>query len=786
MTIDRMIRPFLLILTMSFFLFIFNAKSVNAISCVTSWNGITQTTNTLISLNSNTFIQSNILSYGTCETSYIYLAWSAPYSSTISYSDTLGSPTANEIEINNGQTPPVNVLMTYISNNEISFVFNGITHQIYALGTNSVAGTWGIGFYQYDPADATPSNSPTTNIILDSVYTPPSTPTLSSCPSATKLDVGQSVSCTASFTGGTSPYTYNWLVVNSITDAVVANMLYTGVTTTSNTFTYTTQSVDTANSPLAFNVIVTDAHPTTVNSVYSSTFAVNTVPSISISPSSATIDNGQSITLTASTSGGTLPISYAWYSGSTCSGTVLSTSASYSPSPSSTTTYCAEATDSATTAETSTSTVTVTVNSALGTPTLSPSTTQTLDNGQSVSFSTSWSGGTSSYTAYLYSSSTSSCSTSSTLVQTVSSATSPTSFTAQSPSSTLYYCSAIKDSASTPETTTSSATEVKVNSALGTPTISPSSATYDTGQTITLTASISGGTSSYSYQWYNDTSGTATAISGATSSTLTETAGSTAETVKYYVKVTDSATTPESTTSSTESYIINTALSSGSPTPSSPTIDNGQSITLTSNPSGGTTPYSYQWYSGTSSTCSSDTAISGATSSTYTASPTSSTYYCYKVTDSATTPTSVTSGTDLVTVNTALGTPSISPTSAETFDYGQSITFSSSWSGGTSTYTANWIVVNSITGTQLANALYTGISSTSNTFVWAFPSADTGNTVQGNVSADVGLIDGVPKAGLILKVEEYPDVTVFVPESVTTTFASSGELAVSALTVWNV
>ena len=49
-----------------------------------------------------------------------------------------------------------------------------------------------------------------------------------------------------------------------------------------------------------------------------------------------------------------------------------------------------------------------------------------------------------------------------------------------------------------------------------------------------------------------------------------------------------------------------------------------------------------------------------------------------------------------------------------------------------------------------------------------------------------GLIDGVPKAEFILKVEEYPDVTVFVPESVTTTFASSGELAVSALTVWKV
>ena len=42
---------------------------------------------------------------------------------------------------------------------------------------------------------------------------------------------------------------------------------------------------------------------------------------------------------------------------------------------------------------------------------------------------------------------------------------------------------------------------------------------------------------------------------------------------------------------------------------------------------------------------------------------------------------------------------------------------------------------------------------------------------------------GVDKAGFMAKVLEYPDVTVFVPESVITTFASSGLLEASALTV---
>ena len=398
---------------------------------------------------------------------------------------------------------------------------------------------------------------------------------------------------------------------------------------------------------------------------------------------------------TANPSGGTAPYFYQWYTtsgtgGVSCtSANVISnaTSSTYSASPTTTNSYAYNVTDSSASTPESVCSAsdTVTVNPALSTPTISPS-NPTIDNGQSVSFTSSWSGGTTDYTAKLYSSSTSTCNTGSTLVQTLSSLSSGSaSFTTVNPTSTTYYCIFVTDGAYSSETTNSINSEVVVNSALGIPTISPTSATYDTGQTITLTASISGGTTPYSYQWYNDTSGTATAISGATSSTLTETAGSTAQTVKYYVKVTDSATTPESTTSAIESYIINTALSSGSPTPSSKILDSGQSITLTANPSGGTTPYSYQWYSGTSSACSSNSAISGATGSSYLASPTSSTYYCYKVTDSATTPTSEISSTDLVTINPALGIPSIIPSNTA-IDNGQSTMLSSTWTGGTIDY----------------------------------------------------------------------------------------------------
>jgi PGF-pre-PGF domain-containing protein len=84
-------------------------------------------------------------------------------------------------------------------------------------------------------------------------------------------------------------------------------------------------------------------------------------------------------------------------------------------------------------------------------------------------------------------------------------------------------------------------------------------------------------------------------------------------------------------------------------------------------------------------------------------------------------------------INPAMTTPSISPTAAANYLIGQTVNFSTSFTGGTSPYTYNWLVVNSITGALIANALYTGVSTTSNTFAWDIPSADVGNTVVANV-----------------------------------------------------
>jgi parallel beta-helix repeat protein len=223
-------------------------------------------------------------------------------------------------------------------------------------------------------------------------------------------------------------------------------------------------------------------------------------------------------------------------------------------------------------------------------------------------------------------------------------------------------------------TTNSNIANVNVSPILSV-SISPASGVMDVGQSRLFTLSVSGGTGPYFYQWYVD----GNPEQNATSNTWSFTPA-TAYTYGVWVIVTDSATTPTSAKSNIATVIANSAPSVIiSPSPF--TTDVGQTQVLTSNAAGGTVPYTYQWYSN-------GTLVSGATDSTWTFIPSLAGSYNIYVTVTDDVGFTVASNIALVTVN-PLPSVSVNPVSI-IMGVGQSQTFISNVSGGSSPYSYQW------------------------------------------------------------------------------------------------
>src|SRR5205823_4308330 len=140
---------------------------------------------------------------------------------------------------------------------------------------------------------------------------------------------------------------------------------------------------------------------------------------------------------------------------------------------------------------------TVTVNVPLLSGSITPA-IPIIDSGQSINLTSHASGGTSPLSYRWYSDGTCSLA--------IPGATS--SFYVTSPSVATTYSYSVTDSANSPESKCSTGDLVNVNSAFIPGVITPAAPTIDSGQSVVLKATPSGGTTPYTYQWYSGTSAT--------------------------------------------------------------------------------------------------------------------------------------------------------------------------------------------------------------------------------------------------------------------------------------
>jgi hypothetical protein len=225
--------------------------------------------------------------------------------------------------------------------------------------------------------------------------------------------------------------------------------------------------------------------------------------------------------------------------------------------------------------------------------------------------------------------------------------------------------------------------------------VSPTAVGLPLRQSQTFDSSILGGKPSYSYQWYlNDI-----AVSGADSSTWTFTPSATGN-YKVYVDVTDGLGTMVQSNIVTDIVVYPQATTLISP--SSVNITVGATQQFTSTTTGGSTPYKYQWYLN-------ETVVLGANSSNWNFTPGTTGHYTVylKVIDALSFEIQSNIITD-ITVNPQ-PTAAIIPASVN-MTIGNSQTFRSTVTGGTTPYSYQWYINGTAVSTaNNANWIFTSL-----------------------------------------------------------------------------
>jgi PKD repeat protein len=420
---------------------------------------------------------------------------------------------------------------------------------------------------------------------------PPTQPQASFTYTPSSPQVNQQITFTGSATGGTSPYTFTWAFGDGSTgtgNTAAHSYASTGSFTVVLTVKDSGSPIQTANSQ--HSVTVTNQPPPPQPPPSSLT------TSFSYTPQSP--PPGQQITFTGSATGGTTPYAFSWSfgDGSTATGSIAAhaylNSGSY--------TVTLTAIDNGAPKQTASSQQTIRVASQPPPPppatltarfTYSPSSPET---GQQVTFTATASGGTPPY-SYTWDFGDGSTGTGSTATHTYGS------------SGTLTVTLTVTDNGSPRQTTTSQQSVPIARPAPPPPPPSPLAVSFSyspsspsAGQRVTFTASATGGTAPYSYDW---TFGDGSTGSGPSTANTYSSGG--AFTISLTVR--DSGG-PQQSVTSQRSITITT------PTPPPPPPLTASFTYTPSNPveviavhfqgsaSGGTSPYTYSWNFGDGST----------------------------------------------------------------------------------------------------------------------------------------------------------------------------------------
>lgn len=434
--------------------------------------------------------------------------------------------------------------------------------------------------YRVTMTDASGCSATSANFV---VTVTPSPGIIITPPSPLSLCTGASVTLSANTSGFTS-YTYLWSNSNETTQSI---------------------SVTPAPPNQIYTVTVT-GFPQGCSTTASRNITVHPLPSVTINPNPANLCSGSTIALTAVPSGGQSPFTYLWTGGSG--------SNTLNVSPTTTTTYHVTITDARGCTATASRTVNV---GTLPVPTINPA-APIICNGQSITLDVSvTSGGTAPFT-YVW-----------------NAASQTTTSIVVSPSLNSNYSVIVTDALGC----TGTASRQVTVSQPPTVTVTPAPAVICQGQSINLTANVSGSTS-YSYNWSSPSSLQTINVSPPTSQIYTVT-----------------VTAANGCTALGTRLVTVNSLPSATISPNPANVCSGLPITITASPTGGGGTYSYLWSPG------------GAVTSTITESPTTNTTYSVIITDNNT---CTTSASRLVNVN-SIPSLNISPATA-TICFGASIT----------------------------------------------------------------------------------------------------------------